>query len=116
VFEIDFWSGGPRLCGSHFVTAHLGNRVDENRGDRPSIVGMIDGPKATVAFKSSWGGSGHAKVIKINEHLFWQITDHDDLDSWFPYEAVLTRRPKSVTEQAAPETCNAMQPESTTGG
>lgn len=116
VFDVDFWSRGSRLCGSHFVTAHLGNRVDGNDGDRPSIVGTIDGPTATVAFKSSWGGSGHAKVIKIDDHLFWRIIDHDDVDSWFPDEAVLTQQPKSVNEKTAPKSCDAVQPEATGGG
>lgn len=110
VFSLDLWSNGSRLCGNHLATANLGNRVDENDGSLPSIVGTINGPSATIAFKSSWGGAGRAKVTRIGNRLFWQVIDQDNAGNWFPGEEILTKQPQPGNDGRA-KSCDATQPE-----
>lgn len=106
-FELYFWSQGASICGTHSATGHLGNRIDEVDGWTPSITGHIEGKAANIAFRSSWGASGHARISIKGNRLHWKMTDEIPNPvsgnlSWMPRDAVLPKvsgvNPKAPTE------------------
>lgn len=107
-FELNLWSEGDRLCGTHAATAHLGNRVDEDETWTPSIAGRMKDATAVVRFHSHWGAWGHAEVRVRRGKLFWKVLDQDDGMSWMPDEAELKRTPG--TDGKPPSTCSGEVP------
>ncbi len=100
-FTLWFRSAGNHLCGDHLATAHLGDRVDE--GDligSPSIVGTVTGAEASVTFKSTWGGTGHAQLSVQDGTLRWHVTDKDGI-YWLPDDATLHRSKDSTLPNTA---------------
>lgn len=91
-FDLQLWSEGGLICGTHAATAHLGNRVDEDEDWGPSIAGLLKGNSASVRFRSSWGGTGHASIRLEAGALYWDVLDHDAGTSWIPDHAVLSRK------------------------
>jgi hypothetical protein len=92
-FQLNLQADGDRLCGLHSATAHLGNRVDEDEGNEPSISGRISGNTASVTFQSSWGGTGQATLVRQGNMIRWKVTSHDDQQSWIPMDATLLYQP-----------------------
>lgn len=100
-FELDLWSDGDRLCGTHSATAHLGNRVDEDEDWTPSVAGRINGDSAVVRFHSHWGAWGRAKISVLGGKLIWKVLDQDDGVSWIPKQAQLTKTKRGDGEPPA---------------
>jgi hypothetical protein len=91
LFNLELWSQGKNLCGTHLATAHLGDRVDENDSVKPSISGTVRGNNAIVSFvSSSWGGSGHARLTISGKRLRWHTLDRLGT-TWLPGDTMLTR-------------------------
>lgn len=102
---IYLWSRGTRLCGGHMISAHWGNRVDgSDEMGGPSIFGTVTGTRATVAFRSAWGGSGHARLVLKDGQLHWHTTDTGEGTSWFPDDVTLIR---SETPMRSAVACGA---------
>lgn len=92
-FELSLQTVGDRICGLHSATAHMGNRVDEDEGNEPSISGKVSGNTASVTFHSNWGGAGQATLVREGNTIHWKIISHDDQQSWIPMEATLLYQP-----------------------
>ncbi len=92
VFELTVIASGHSICGLHFATAQLQNRVDEGDlvGTGPSITGTFSGDTAHLQFHSSWGGSGTATLTLHGNSLHWQIVREQGM-AWLPIEAHLKR-------------------------
>ena len=88
------------------ATGHMGNRVDENDA-APSIAGPIKGNKAIVAYQSSWGGTGHARIERIGNILHWHVIDRDNGQSWIWDDASLRRKKPAA---ALPKSCTVDTP------
>ena len=106
LFTLDVWSSGSRLCATHAATSHLGKRVDEDEDYTPSIEGTIKNGTATVAFKSHFGGSGHATITLQGHDLLWHVTDHVG-DFWIPSDAILA---KQAPNPRIPKVCESFLP------
>jgi len=104
-FALYLWSSGNHICGQHQATAYFGNQVDEDEGADTSIFGTFNGNQAEVAWKSSWGGSGHAKLDVEGGRLKWHVTDKDEGVSYYPVDAVLMKTHEKPTPWGPSATC-----------
>jgi hypothetical protein len=100
-FELTLWIDGRRLCGTHAATAHVGNRVDEDEDWTPSLIGTFNHNSALVQFQSHWGGSGHARIERKGDKLYWDVVDQDGGTSWIPDHAVLAQKPDGARPPSA---------------
>lgn len=96
-FELNLIASGHRICGLHFATAQLQNKVDEGdlAGPGPSITGTFSGDTAHVQFHSTWGGSGTAKLTLRGDTLHWKIMQEQGM-AWLPIDAQLAKVSESV--------------------
>lgn len=93
VFVLAIQVQGDHVCITHLATAQLGNRIDASDDMAMSMTGKASGNGATVAFTSSWGGTGTAVLRRDANVLRWQVRSHDAGESWIPPEETLTRMP-----------------------
>jgi len=93
-FSLTLWSTGRNLCGNKVATAYGQNKIEEDDGDDPTIIGKSAGARAIVTFTDSEGGSGRARLSLRGRQLGWHIialTQGTGGDDYLPQDAVLTR-------------------------
>jgi hypothetical protein len=99
---------GRQVCGLHASVARMGNRVDEAEGPKPSLEGQLSKAVTTIAFQSSFGGTGRARIALKDGLLEWEIVSQDAGEHWLPIRATLL--PASSSQWGQGLQCGAKTP------
>jgi hypothetical protein len=88
-FLLELHQRDKEISGTHLIVAQRGSKIDSSDDENDqTISGTVSGGVADVKFASSFGGSGHARLVCKNDGLVWQLIDASGAH-WFPKKANL---------------------------